>query len=251
MEKILTLVIDDKKPTELPIEDLGTLLHLLGKALKAANPSASSEYNLKYSLVSLESGSTVLAYSSNNSYIGALQAKELTRQMADPEKRRSVKSYRNFQDKCNELNTAILFFPGRDEKPALRLVPEKPPKQATFTGQTTIFGVLERIGGASVVSAHVRQHGMEKIINVTLTRDMATQMAQYLYKDVRIDGEAVWDAESLEIVTFTARGFETFNPIPIKDTLIKLAQLTGLGIWHNTGQTIEEALLDLRGGGED
>lgn len=246
MDRALTFVID-REPKDLPIEDLASWLLLLGKALHVADPSTSSKHELTYSMVALETGSTALAIYANNFEAAEHQVKEFTRQMADPVKRRTIKQYKNLQDKCNESNTKIEVLRAKDRERILYLLPESPPKQMTIRGETTIYGILERIGGSSTIAANVRQHGMDKVTTVTLSRELAKQMAQYLYNEVRLEGEAEWEIDSLEMTNFRVSAFTPFNPGSIDDTLDELAKLTGRGMWHESDQTIEDFLSDIRG----
>lgn len=246
MDRALTFVID-MDARDLPMEDLASLMILLEKALYVADPRVSSKYDLKYSVIALEPGSTALAISANNLEVGEKQVQEFTRQMADPIKKNSVRQYKNLQNKCNELNTKISVSQGGSKKPSLYLVPEPPLEQTTIRGGTTIYGVLERIGGSSTIAANVRQHGMDKVTTVTLSKELAKKMAPYLYSQVRLEGEAEWDISTLEVVSFKVTSFTSFNPGTIDETLDELAKLTAGGLWNESNQTIEDFLYDLRG----
>jgi|LSQX01.2.fsa_nt_gb hypothetical protein len=250
MEIALRLVLD-KEPQELPIEDLGSLLSVLSKALQAADPTISAEYKLHYSMIALKAGSTEVACVANDTYIGEQQVRKLSKQMADPHQRRAVQPFSNLQKECNRMNTKILVFPGQSTVPSLQLAPEMPPEDVSIRGLTTIYGVLERIGGSHTTSASIRQFGHDRITSVLLTKDLAVRMARFLYREVRVEGEAEWDTGSLELLRLSATDFEPYNPGRMGDALEMLASLTKRGLWEDTGQTIADFLRDLRGGSGD
>lgn len=72
----------------------------------------------------------------------------------------------------------------------------------TVSGQTTLFGELKRVGGATAPKCMIRALGQRRAIYCALTQRQARVLARQLYQKVVLEGEAVWLRGCWDIVDF-------------------------------------------------
>lgn len=80
---------------------------------------------------------------------------------------------------------------------------------AFVRGQTTLFGTVERIGGASAARCAIRVPEQPKLVYCNVSGDeLAKRIGQYLYQDISIHGEATWLRATWRITSFDIISFD-------------------------------------------
>lgn len=85
-----------------------------------------------------------------------------------------------------------------------------PPPVPEVRGTTTLFGRCIRVGGVRPRAEISLEHGGTLFIDVS--ESLARKLAQRLYDQVCLDGEASWDAETWSIQSFKATAMADYAP---------------------------------------
>lgn len=87
-------------------------------------------------------------------------------------------------------------------------------------GQTTLYGTIERIGGASAARCAVRVPEQTKLVYCSISSDeMAKRIGQYLYQNISIHGEATWLRTNWRITSFDIVSFDPPKTGSFRDAL--------------------------------
>jgi hypothetical protein len=77
-----------------------------------------------------------------------------------------------------------------------------------MTGETTIVGRVERVGGATGVRCALRVPGRHHILYCDVkTKDLAQRLGRHLYEEIAAAGTATWIHSSWRIYRFTINDF--------------------------------------------
>ncbi len=99
------------------------------------------------------------------------------------------------------------------------------PKDAYITGETTIYGEIVRVGG---VTPKVEV----KTVNGTtlfcpFDRSLAGELGALLYQTAGLQGEARWNASTLELEAFTVHSVTEYQQVPITEAFAALRERAG------------------------
>jgi hypothetical protein len=138
--------------------------------------------------------------------------------------------YRRIDDMLREDNavarllrggTNVVKFPGRTA--------EKNPRMGPFTEATSFDGHIVRIGGTDATAHALLETAEDKIISAECSREMAVQLAPYLYRaPVRLIGNARWERTEVgewELKSFKAKDFLALS---LEDFATVLSRLRGI-----------------------
>lgn len=91
---------------------------------------------------------------------------------------------------------------------------------AFVRGQTTLFGTIERVGGASAARCAVRVPEQTKLVYCNVgTDELAKRIGQYLYQDISLHGEATWLRANWRITNFDINSFDPPKTGSLNDAL--------------------------------
>ncbi len=116
------------------------------------------------------------------------------------------------------------------------------PGEEVVHGFTTLIGKCERIGGA-LPRAEIR--GADGVlVYIDISKEMAELLAPRIYKEVSIDGEASWDAETWKIVKFRALKLNNYEPTDAAEAFEALTEAVR-GDWDSVN--VPEYMAEIRG----
>ncbi len=114
------------------------------------------------------------------------------------------------------------------------------------SGDTTISGVVERVGGATKYKCALRMDGRGDLLICSVpTKESAKSLGKYLYSDVVLDGRAEWLKGNWEIVSFHISAVRPAPQGAIRDRLKEMRKYGGEA-WDKVGQ-LDDFLKSLRG----
>lgn len=124
----------------------------------------------------------------------------------------------------SNIQAEVLRFPGKE-------IP-RPQKIGPFTESAVVDGELVRIGGRDE-TAHALILDVEgKQWNSELSRELAQQIASYLYKGpiLRFEGDARWlrtESGNWELRNFRIKSFKTLSKDALEKSVKRLRQIEG------------------------
>jgi len=136
---------------------------------------------------------------------------------------------------------SLVEIGGRQEE---KLSPEK----KTLRGKTTLCGVCQRVGGVRKKTAHIRLLSGEIKAVQLKSRELAQQLGIRLYQMVGLEGEGIWNSETLDLQEFRADSLSPYRDrsdsgelFTISDSLKALSDASG-NRWDNVSpdEYIEE-----------
>lgn len=100
------------------------------------------------------------------------------------------------------------------------------PEAQTTEGITTLYGTVERVGGKTKSTVHVRLSESQKVI-VEVDEDTARDLATDLYDEIGLRGEATWFVDTGEIDSFDLMEVVEYSRQSASEGLSKLSDLAG------------------------
>ena len=94
-----------------------------------------------------------------------------------------------------------------------------------YKGETTIYGRVERVGGA-VPRVRIKLDD-DQVIYSDVSETMAKNLARQLYTEVCLKGLAKWRKEDLQIEDFLIEQVEEFKEISFTESISELRKLIG------------------------
>lgn len=239
-DRDLKLKLFDRKdrlqPETLPASRLADLLRVYEAAVVAAMPEAPEEDAPAVCLTEIGDGCVQLKTTHGMGAVdAAISIKESLR----------TQDYSQLpakaQSRLAELSRLLVGWQYRAilsgltaddaEISADRPVPE--PKAILVRNRTVIYGVCERVGGQQP-KASIRLFSTSRQIDVNLSQKLACELGQRLYDSVGIEGIAISDLSSGEIVSFHGDALVPYagkNADPL-GAMKRIAALSG-GTWED------------------
>lgn len=118
---------------------------------------------------------------------------------------------------------------------------------AFIKGETTIMGVVERVGGATEQRCGLRLEDQPRKMLICTVEDteVARKLGQHLYQRVILNGVATWYRHTWRISHFVIRSMAKPKNGSIADTMKRL-RLAGGDVWDQFDNP-HDHLLDIRG----
>lgn len=101
-----------------------------------------------------------------------------------------------------------------------------PPERMSFSGETTLYGTIVRVGGTRKPTIELKTID-EKSIRCDLDRNLAIKAASRLYEEVGLEGVATWDAETLELQRFNVIAIMDYQRVPLTEAFDRLSRSVG------------------------
>lgn len=106
-------------------------------------------------------------------------------------------------------------------------------KKLLVSGESSIYGKIERVGGATEMRCLMRIPGRRRLLYCDVkNRDLVRRLGQHLYENVVADGTATWLLRSWRVVKFTINGFSLPKFGNPTDTIHELRS-AGMDAWDN------------------
>ena len=94
-----------------------------------------------------------------------------------------------------------------------------------FSGETTVYGKIIRIGGSQPKVRILLDNG--KYISVVSSKENVKELSPNLYSRIGIKGIGKWKKENNELVEIKAKSFVILSDLPLTDRLKGLSKLIG------------------------
>jgi len=113
------------------------------------------------------------------------------------------------------------------------------------SGDTTIIGRVERVGGATGMRCLLRVPGRRHLLYCDVkTRDLVRRLGQHLYEDIAATGTATWIHHSWRIHGFAINGFSQPRLGNVSKAIKELRN-AGLSVWDQVDDP-EQYIQELR-----
>ena len=220
------------QPASMPIAELGYLLSTYSETLlpivSAMHPDFSAEDSVLLSLAGLEEGSLILHFDSAVPAL-ALEANQLvTRALqkgyfADlPSK--SVQAIERLVEYARKKDFQLhLHTKGQPASTIDAHTVVNQGGNATQQGQTTVYGELIRIGGATEPKAAVRMDD-GKSLAISVSEEQAKELAPQLYKRIGLSGIARWQSQDWAIKEFKLERILPYQETPFNEAMQALRE---------------------------
>jgi hypothetical protein len=102
------------------------------------------------------------------------------------------------------------------------------------SGDTTIYGQIKRVGGATGMRCLMRIPGRHHILYCDVkSRDLVRRLGQHLYEDIAATGTAEWIQRTWMIYSFTLKDFTQPKIQENTPQIIEELRNAGLSAWDN------------------
>jgi hypothetical protein len=119
-------------------------------------------------------------------------------------------------------------------------------ESAFVRGTTSVYGRLERIGGATELRCGLRLTDQPRMVFCDISGvDLIRQMGQHLYEDIVVSGDATWLRHNWHLRTMRITSFEPPKTGSILDVLDRMHELGGHG-WDKV-RNPDKLLAEMRG----
>lgn len=99
------------------------------------------------------------------------------------------------------------------------------PEPAKVRGETTLYGEVQRVGGATPKVQFRSIDG--DLIYCDATRELTREAAVRLYEQVGLRGEAEWDLKTLRVTSFTIEEILSFEDVGVPSAFAELREIVG------------------------
>jgi hypothetical protein len=203
----------------------------LTSIIRKSNPSADPEH-LVIGLVNIETGSTKLKFSSQIPGLAVSAFIALTTSIGANDYTSlppsSVRAIQKISDFAKKRNCEAVFVVPSDTTHSAKITPEtviNMPEDAFVNGETTVYGMIERVGGAS--PKVVIRTGANKSISCVVSEDLAKELATRLYSWMGLRGTATWCTEDYTMEEFKIEDITTYEDQSFKQNMNELSALIG------------------------
>ncbi len=242
-------------PTNVPLHELAELLLAAELAITSIalhrNPSLDPE-SVVVGLVQIEERSLGLQFSSNAPDVVLPAFHDLAERIGGgrfsglPGK--SIRALRTIAEFTSTRNCRAQFWNSSSQNgPLAEISPgfeAQLPEPRFIRGETTVFGILERVGGVEP-RARLRLPDRE-VVSCYVSESLARELGPHLYSEIGLRGFATWDATDHSLAYFRAEDLVPFEGGPVKATFNELRQ--HMGGAYDTVPDVVEFVRELRGG---
>ncbi|WP_157620090.1 hypothetical protein [Synechococcus sp. PCC 7335] len=228
---------DGMMPGLVRSRDLAQLIEAVEDMIAAEVVASNSDIKKDQIVIGLADvvpGSVTLAFASSTDELTTPALEKIARSLANndfyalPED--SVKSLRVISKFSQARNcTAEIYAVNGDKKLLAAITPETHIQDyEPIKGETIIYGVVTRVGGANEDSPTIQIRTIEgRLIYCTANRKTAKIAAQRLYQQIGLIGMAEWDVKTYEIKAFTVTEISSYEMTPLPEAVESLSQNYG------------------------
>lgn len=203
----------DVKPADFRAKDVADALkgfeELVIETLREAEDVEGADVDdVVVGLVGVEQGSSRLQFRTSfmsvalsaMAFVGGAISSENYQDLNDSQR----KNLRKIQRVSKKYNSSAEFRRAEDDaEEILGMIgpDDEIPEAQTTEGITTLYGTVERVGGKTKSTVHVRLSESQKVI-VEVDESTARDLATNLYDEIGLRGEATWFVDTGEIDSF-------------------------------------------------
>jgi hypothetical protein len=251
----ITLSGKDITPDNIRAHDLADLIvsvedSLISVILKQ-NPNADPE-QLVIGLVDIETGSTRLKFSSQIPQLALSAFIAITTSISNDNYSSlppsSVKAIQKISDFTKKRNCEATFAIPSDTQHTAKITPTTVinlPENAFISGETTVYGKVERVGGAT--PKVVIRTATNSSISSAVSEDLAKKLAQRLYSWMGLRGTATWCTEDFTMEDFKIEDITEYEEQPLKKSMDELSRL--IGTYWQDEKDVTGTIAQMRGNG--
>jgi len=247
----IRLVGENISPDNITASELAEVLVNLEKAIvEIAQSKGDKEVEASISLVSIENKCAKLGLYPHSTY-AAEAFYDFTLAVKDGNyadlPRSSIDPIRNLVKFSQKKGCEIELRNQPDsEKPDAKITPatEIVIPDLYVASNTVIYGIVERVGGATRPRVSIKVSG-EKLIHCDVSKDMAKELGKRLYSWVGLLGKARWDIEDHSIVSFEILDITEYEDTSASEAMSGLAELCGR--YYEDITDVEEYVSQIRG----
>lgn len=241
----------DLTPEATSLSDLAKLLNDADKALRALVETVElvEESDLVVGLVDIVRGSNVLRFGSPQVERAQTMWRVLTDAVAEDKAHTLPEPTKAFVESmvavARKRNTAVELADAPLVAPRVVIDPLKDLtlRVPTVVGETDIYGVVSRIGGADPKIRITLDEGYP--ISCSTTHQLARQLGSRLYERVGLRGTAIWNTSDWSIQSFRVTEILEYQDTPLREAIAELATASGPSAWADETD-IEQAIAKLR-----
>ena len=249
----ITLSGKDITPANIRARDLADIIISVEESLTSIilkqNPATDPE-QLVIGLVDIETGSTKLRFSSQLPQLALSAFVALTTSISNNDytslPASSVRAIQKISDFAKKRQCIAAFEVPSDTSHSARITPDSVidfPENAFISGETTVYGKIERVGGAT--PKVVIRTGENKSISCAVSEELAKNLAQRLYSWMGMRGTGTWSTEDYTMEEFNIEEISTYEDQPLEKSINELSSLIGK-YWQNEEDVIS-AVSKIRG----
>lgn len=198
--------------------------------LGAAIEQAPGERKLGVSLVRIGRQSTGLSLATTDPSVVKPAFREVAKAVKNADilglPRRSREGVVRLREFAIDWNRVLEFRLPDVQRPLAVLRPDThlyPIVSPLVTGETDIYGQLERVGGATPRA--VLRLSNDETLRFDVSEVVARELAPFLYQWVRLSGEATWNPRDNGFETFRLARILPYKPTPITEALEGVAEI--------------------------
>lgn len=236
-------IAPDIAPEKIPLRSVSDALSAVQDLASGRDPYLTSHVPLEkgIGLVDVRAGSAVYVCVSrapkealrNLTYIGALLANKKIKESLLAASLRPIKLLSEIAKHVN-CRVEVTVGGKSSADPLFTIVSddyERLAKRILLTGDATVYGTVERIGGATGLRCLMRIPGRRKLLYCNVRgRDLARKLGPKLYENIAATGVATWIRPSWRIHAFTITGFSQPKLGNVEKAIEKLRE-AGLSAW--------------------
>jgi len=228
----------DVRPADFRAKDVADALkgfeELVIETLREAEDVESVDVDdVVVGLVGVEQGSSRLQFRTSfmsvalsaMAFVGGVVSSQDYQDLNDSQ-RQSLRKIQRVSKKYNSSAEFRRAEDGREEVLGMIGPDDEIPEAQTTEGITTLYGTVERVGGKTKSTVHVRLSESQKVI-VEVDEDTARDLATDLYDEIGLRGEATWFVDTGEIDSFDLMEVVESSRQSASEGLSKLSDLAG------------------------
>jgi hypothetical protein len=222
-------------PESIRASELAEILKSIEKTVTSIAVQKDPSLNLDefiVGLVQISKSSAKLAFASSKPSIAKSSFENVSKAVSEGKvytlPNMAIEEIGKIADFSKKKGCIIAFRPDLEKEPLAFIEPDIDlglQKIPTYSGDTVIFGKLERIGGATP-KARLRISDRE-VVSCTLTHDLAKSLATKLYEHVGLSGKATWNSATWAIVSFNVQSISHYRGGSIKEAFQELSETAG------------------------
>jgi len=222
-------------PESIRASDLADIIKSIEKSVTSVAFQKDPSLNLEefiVGLVQIERGSANLAFASSQPSVAKTSFEEVSEAVSERKVYKLPNEAIEEVDKMAKFSKkkgcVIAFRPDLGQEPTAFIEPDIElglQKMPTYSGDTVIFGKLERIGGAKPIARlRISPH---EAVSCYVSFDLAKTLASRLYEYVGLSGKAKWNSETWSIISFNVQSITQFEGGSIQEAFQELADAAG------------------------
>ena len=222
-------------PESIRASELADILKSVEKAITSVAHLKDPSLNLEefiVGLVQIEKSTVSLAFASSQPSVAKSSFEEVSEAVSEGKVYKLPNEAIEEVDKMSKFSKkkgcVIAFRPDLDKEPTAFIEPDIDiglQKIPIYSGDTVIFGKLERIGGATPKARlRISEH---EAVSCSISLDLAKTLASKLYEHVGLSGKATWNSETWSLVSFNVQSITQYEGGSIKEAFQELADAAG------------------------